>query len=685
VDLVMDPTNSQVLYGAAAHPAGNANNSVYKTTDGGATWSVAGDFPVGGTQGRISLAISPTNNQVLFAGVANTSNNKLLAVYQTTNAGTNWTQLPGIPNFAGTQAFYDLVVAVDPTDATGNTFFASGQAGGNSFLRVVVTPGSPPSTAVTDISGGSNPPHADHHVMAFDSNNRLLDGDDGGIWRLDSTSPGVAWTNLNGNLGITEFVGVALDPVSAAIAYGGSQDNGSEKYTGVPAWTAIAGGDGGFVRVDQSNNMNVYHEYFSVNLNRSNDGGMTFTNIVSPLIATASATIGGGAVTALTVLTNGLGYSAAPSVTIAAPASGTQATATAVVNGGLVTGLTIVNPGSGYTSTPTVTIGPPPNGRFYVPYVLDPSNSKRLLYGVASLYETTDATLNPPTWTVIGAPGSNGFNAGGAGIVAIAISKSNPNTIYVSTGSQIFRTTNDGGTWTDVTILGFGSSIADLQVDPFNSQVVYAVRSRVGLGKVFRSTDGGANWSNITGDLPDAVARSLVIDPRSTPETLYLGNDTGVYVSYYQGGAWVRFSSGLPNVQVKSLDLQLNGGVNRLGAGTYGRGLFEIQLNTPLAVNAVVPTGLVEGQRFSDVETANFTDPAFPAGSDPMVYYQATISWGDGTSSAGTVSLDADGVFHVTALTSTPRRAHFISRRRCSARAAPAAGRRPPRPCSTPR
>ena len=164
MDLVMDPTNDQVLYAAASDIGGNPGNGVYKTTDGGLHWAVAGDFPIGGTEGRISLAISPTNNQVLYAAVANTSTG-LATIYQTTNAGTNWTALTLSPALnVGTQGFYDLPIAVDPTDATGNTFYAAGQAGADSIIRVVVTPGSPPTTAVTDISGGTNSPHSDHHA-----------------------------------------------------------------------------------------------------------------------------------------------------------------------------------------------------------------------------------------------------------------------------------------------------------------------------------------------------------------------------------------------------------------------------------------------------------------------------------------------------------------------------------------
>lgn len=570
VDLVMDPTNSQVLYAAAGHPSGNASNGVYKTTDGGLHWQATGALSTGGSTGRIGLAVAPGNSQILYAVIGDVTTG-LMSIDQTTDGGSHWVALPGIPqtiDVASSQAFYDLTIAVDPTDPTGNTFYTAGQAGANSILRVVVTPGNPPTTTVEDISGGTNSPHADHHAIAFDAMNRLLDGNDGGLWRLDSYTPAVNWSDLNGNLGITEFVGIAVDPTSAAIAYGGSQDNGTEQYTGLPAWTAIAGGDGGFVRIDQSNNQTVYHEYYGISLQRSDNGGATW-NDISPPGATG--------------------------------------------------------------------------GLFYVPYVMDPSNSQRLLYGTATLYETTNKGNN---WAAIGTPGTQGFNPFGSAITAIAVAKSSPNTVYATTGDQVFRTGNDGASWTDVSIPGVGG-IDDLQVDPFNAARAFAVVGQYGGGKIYMTTDSGAHWSDISGNLPDQPARSLVIDPRTSPETLYLAVDDGVYASFDTGAVWVRFGSGLPNVMAKQLELQLNGGVNILAAGTYGRGLFEMQSNDPLVVTAMVPGNPMEGRPFTNVDVATFTDPT--AGAHPVSNYSATIDWGDGTpDTAGTILVDANGVFHVS-------------------------------------
>jgi len=340
--VVMDPTNDQVLYAAASDIGGNPNNGVYKTTDGGVHWAPAGDFPGGATDGRISLAIAPTNNQVLYAAIANTnesgSGTTFLQIVKTIDGGTNWTSLggPGVfTNYTGQQGFYDMPLVVDPTNA--NVFYTAGQAGADTILRVD-TSGAVP--VIEDISGGTNQPHADHHALAFTSTNAthprplLLDGNDGGIWKLDNFTPSVTWTDLNGNLEITEFEGIAVDPTTAGIAYGGAQDNGTSKYTGGLNWASIAGGDGGFTLVNQSNHMIVYQEKIGLVLNRSTNGGSTFTNII-PLGA----------------------------------------------SGGLN----------------------------YDPYVMDPTNSSRLLYGTATLYETTNggSSWDPAP---IGTPGTAGLN-----------------------------------------------------------------------------------------------------------------------------------------------------------------------------------------------------------------------------------------------------------------------------------
>src|SRR5262249_48667180 len=122
--------------------------------------------------------------------------------------------------------------------------------------------------------------HPDHHAFAFDANGKLLDGDDGGIFRLENPNQaGWTWSDLNRNLNITQFTGIALHPTDPNIAYGGSQDNGTEKYSGNTQWNLIRGGDGGFVRVDPTDPNIIYHTYYYSGdgfLERSNNGGASW-------------------------------------------------------------------------------------------------------------------------------------------------------------------------------------------------------------------------------------------------------------------------------------------------------------------------------------------------------------------------------------------------------------------------
>src|SRR5439155_17233338 len=194
------------------------------------------------------------------------------------DGGLTWTQLTNPPNYMGSQGWYDSTLAVDP--ATPDTVYAGGAASPNSIIRSLDG-----GSTWSDISIGSDgqAPHADHHGIGFDAAGRLLDANDGGIWRLDNQAP-VRWSDLNGNLQITEFIGIALHPTDPNTMYGGSQDNGTDKTSGSLAWTEFSfGGDGGYIRVDPNNPHTVYHTfeyqiYGSIFLQRSdNDGGTWVT------------------------------------------------------------------------------------------------------------------------------------------------------------------------------------------------------------------------------------------------------------------------------------------------------------------------------------------------------------------------------------------------------------------------
>src|SRR5262249_23937120 len=159
----------------------------------------------------------------------------------------------------------------------------------------------------------------------------------------------------------------------------------------------------------------------------------------------------------------------------------------------------------------------------YAPFVVDPGKGDRVLYGATHVWETTNGG---DSWTALGPsfPGT---------VNAIGLSASDSDTVYAAVGPTIYFTNNHVATWT-AGFLPVGGTVQDIQVDPLNPVTAYAVvRQFTYGGNVFRTSNGGNSWINISGDLPSVPAWSLQSD--ATSETLYVGNDIGVYQSLNGG------------------------------------------------------------------------------------------------------------------------------------------------------
>ncbi|MGD9856788.1 MAG: M36 family metallopeptidase, partial [Planctomycetaceae bacterium] len=152
-DLVMDPTNPNVLIAGFGEIFGHSANGLYRTLDGGANWSPigVGTLPAGTTAGRVNLAIS-ADGQSVYAGWTSpgASFGSLLGFFQSTNGGTSWTNRTATtPNYMGGQGWYDNVLIVDP--ANPNRVYVGGAAGANSLIR-----SDNGGASWTDISVGTN-------------------------------------------------------------------------------------------------------------------------------------------------------------------------------------------------------------------------------------------------------------------------------------------------------------------------------------------------------------------------------------------------------------------------------------------------------------------------------------------------------------------------------------------------
>lgn len=217
------------------------------------------------------------------------------------------------------------------------------------------------------------------------------------------------------------------------------------------------------------------------------------------------------------------------------------------------------------------------NANFIAPFILDPNNSARMLGGGVSLWRTNNVKSTTPTWLSI-------KPAGDSAISAIAIAKGNSAVVWVAqNNAKIYKTTNGTATaptWTTIDDNSATNPLPDryptrIVIDPANSNIVYVALGGFSPDNLWKTTDGGATWTDITGGaatgLPDAPIRGLARHP-GKPGWLYVGTEVGVFASTDDGANWSTSNDGPANVSVDELVFMSNS--NTLLAATHGRGLF---------------------------------------------------------------------------------------------------------------
>jgi len=410
-----------------------STDGIYRSADGGLNWTKI--YTSAADEERIELACAPSDLNTVYALVQdNNAPNadgikKIMSSNDATAATPTWNTLTtptwcdqgsSSSDFTRSQAWYDLIAAVDPTNA--NTVFI----GGVDILKSTNGGSSWSQTSRWSSFGGCSGTtiHADIHSLVFKpgSSTELLVGNDGGIYR--TTDAGSAFTSRVTGYNVTQYYACAIHPSSTDYFLAGAQDNGTQKFTtaGMNSTTNASGGDGAFCHIDQTNGNIQITSYVYNNYYVSTNGGSSFTqrffantgSFINPTDYDDNANIlyggnpagsffrwndagSGGTSTDNVSVTNFSGASvrhvAVSPLTANRVYFGLSNGSVVMVNnantGTSLTG-TVIRTGSGSVSC----------------IAIDPANEDHILvtysnYGVTSIYESLNATQASPTWTTV--------------------------------------------------------------------------------------------------------------------------------------------------------------------------------------------------------------------------------------------------------------------------------------------
>jgi PKD repeat protein len=281
--------NGRIWAGSKASPfsASNRGGGRIYFSDNGITWTTSNITPVTNGDGRVELACAPSDSNTVYAVVEN--ENQAEAVKKTINGGTTWTNLSepddadnGIPStdFTRGQAWYDLILAVDPNNANiaiiGGIDLFRTTDGGSTWPQISRW------YAFGDLSCAVV--HADQHAIIYrpGSSSTVIFGNDGGVYyssNIAAAANNSVIANRNKNYNVTQYYAGAIHPtLGSNIMLAGSQDNGTQRYAtaGINATDEVYGGDGAYCFIDQTNGNYQIASYVFNNFYRSSNAGVTF-------------------------------------------------------------------------------------------------------------------------------------------------------------------------------------------------------------------------------------------------------------------------------------------------------------------------------------------------------------------------------------------------------------------------
>jgi photosystem II stability/assembly factor-like uncharacterized protein len=534
-DVVIDPQNPETLYAASYQRRrhmftlinGGPESAIYKSTDAGATWNrLRAGLPTIDL-GRIGLAISPVDSNVIYATVESTDRRG--GIFRSSDRGGSWERR----NEFDTTAMYYGKIFADPKDVDRiyitNVFMMVSDDGGRTVRRL-----------------GERSKHVDNHVIWIDPANtdHYLVGCDGGVY--ESHDRGAFW-HFKSNLPVPQFYDITTDNATPFYnVYGGTQDNYSfggpsrtRSASGIvnSDWFVTQGGDGFRSQVDPEDPNTIYAE--------SQAGGLVrFDRQTGQRVGIQPQ----------------VGRNEDPlrwnwdSPFIISPHSHTRL----------------------YFAADKLFRSD------------DRGDTWKVISGQLSRALDRDKLpVMGKIWS-IDAVAKNASTAHFGNASALAESPKKDGLIYIGTDDGLIQITEDGGkNWRkvdrvgDVPELAYVSRIITSNYDANTVFIAFENRQNADFKPyLFKSVDAGKTWTSIKGNLPANWPVWGIAEDHVNPNLLFAGTEFGLFFTIDGGQKWIQLRGGLPTIQVRDIAIQRR--ENDLVLGTFGRGIYILDNYAPL-------------------------------------------------------------------------------------------------------